>query len=193
MSLPVPQRGITPRDFYHRYVPELWKALVGPTKGLGPFTVTVSVDGDADYAIAVSDAGLVTSDGAAADALLTFTTDVASWRIALLELLPRMLAHVEPKVPRLRLAELLGRIDTGALRQKPGSITHVYEDDAGDEATVTLRIGSGGNAKAGIRVSDTELWRLLESGGRLSQLLRSRVKVEGDIGYLLELTRIVEK
>lgn len=192
MKLPVPKRGITPREFYHQYVPELWQALVGPAAGLSGITVGVSVAGDADYAIAVTDSGLTTSDGKPTGPLLSFSTDLESWRIALVDLLPRVLRHLEPRAEKLRVAHHFGRVDLQALRNKPGSITHVYEDDAGDEATVVLSIGTGGSSAASIGVTDTELWRLLESGGKLSQRLRSRVKVSGDIGYLLDLARLVE-
>jgi hypothetical protein len=192
VKLPVPTRGITPRDFYHQYVPALWAALVGPVPSLAGVTVGVSVSGDADYAIAVIDKGLVTTDGKPAEPLMTFSTDVASWRIALLDLLPRVLAHIEPKAAGLRAAHYLARIDLEAVRKTPGSIIHVYEDDAGDEARVALTIGNGAGPSASIQVTDTELWRLLESGAKLSQLVRSRVKVGGDIAYILALARLVE-
>ncbi|MEZ0311854.1 MAG: hypothetical protein ACAI38_08760 [Myxococcota bacterium] len=192
MTLPQPKRGITPRDFYHQYIPELWAALVGPVPALVGVTAGVSVAGDGEYAIALTDAGLATSDGKPADALLVFNTDVASWRIALIELLPRVLKHIEPKVTPTKVALHLGRIDLGGLRKAPGSLTLVFEDDAGDEAKVVLTVGESGGPAASIHVTDTELWRLLESGIKLSQLVRSRVKVSGDLGYLLTLARVAE-
>ena len=192
MKLPVPKRGITPREFYHQYVPELWQALVGKAKGLPAITVGVRVEGDADYTFQLTDAGLTITDGAPSDALVTFSTDVASWRIALLDLLPRVVKHIEPKASRLRIAEHLTKLDLAALRKKPGSITHVYEDDAGDEATVVLTVGSGGRPAASIAVTDTELWKLLDAGMRLSQLVRSKVKIAGDVTYVLDLARVVE-
>ncbi len=192
MTLPQPKRGITPRDFYHQYVPDLWQSLVGSVPALVGVTVGVSVAGDADYTIAVTPKGLVTSDGKPSAPLVSFATDVASWRIALVELLPRVLKHIEPKVTPTKVAHYLGRIDFEGLRKAPGSIAHVYEDDAGDEAKVVLTVAAGGGPAASVHVNDTELWRLLESGAKLSQLVRSRVKVGGDITYLLALARVVE-
>ncbi len=192
MKLPLPSRGIAARDFYLRYVPELWAALVGPVASLVGVTVGVSVAGAGEYALTVTDEGLVTSEGRAADPLLTFTTDVASWRIALVELLPRVLKHIEPRLTAATLARQLAAIDLASLRKAPGRITHVFEDDAGDEAKVVLAVGTGSGPAADIHVTDAELWRLLESGAKLSQLVRSRIKVGGDVGYLLSLTRVVE-
>jgi hypothetical protein len=152
----------------------------------------VVVKGDAAYTITVTPSGLVTTDGAPEGALLTFSTDLASWRIALLELLPRLLKHLTPYVPRLRIAEHLQRLDLETLRKKPGSMTHVYEDDAGDEATVVVTIGTGGKAAASIKVTDSELWKLLQGGVRLSQLLNSRIQVRGDLGWVVDLARVIE-
>ena len=192
MTLPRPKRGVTPREFYADYVPELWAHLVGRVPKLAGVTVGVSVAGDGDYTIAVTADGIATTVGKPTAPLVTFTTDVASWRIALIELLPRVLKHIEPKVTAANVAGYLGRVDLGGLRKTPGTVTHVYEDDAGDEAKVVLAIGSGTGPAARIHVTDTELWRLLESGAKLSQLVRSRVKVDGDVTYLLALARLVE-
>lgn len=192
MKLPVPKRGITTREFYHQYVPELWLALVGTGTKLPQLTVCVRVKGDAEYGITLGDSGLTTTDGAPEQPLVTFATDMASFRIALLDLLPRVLKHIEPKASRLRVAEHLAKLDTDALRKKPGSITHVYQDDAGDEATVVLTVGNGGRPAASISVTDTELWKILDAGMRLSQLVRSRIKVGGDVAYVLDLARVVE-
>jgi hypothetical protein len=102
------------------------------------------------------------------------------------------LKHIEPKVGVAKAAYHLGRIDLGGLRKAPGSLTLEYEDDAGDEARVVLTVGRASGAAASIHVTDTELWRLIESGAKLSQLVRSRVKVSGDLGYLLTLARVAE-
>ncbi len=192
MKLPVPKRGITPREFYHSYVPELWLALVGQVSGVPAITVGINVGGDADYEVSVGDAGLAVRDGRATSPLISFDTDLTSWRIAI-AMLPRVFKTVEPRLGGVKLVEHLRRIDLDALRKKPGKLVHVYEDDAGDEAEVTLRVGAGSGPTTKIRVTDTELWKLLLAGGRLSQLLHSRIQVSGDVGYALGLAQILEK
>lgn len=192
MKLPVPKRGITPREFYTSYVPELWKALLGSASGLPAITVGIHVAGDADYELSVNEAGLSVREGKASSPLVSFDTNLASWRIAV-DMLPRVFKTVEPKLAKVSLADQLGRVDLEALRKKPGKLVHVYEDDAGDEAEVTLRIGAGTGPTTTIRVTDTELWKLLQAGGRLSQLLTSRIQVSGDVGYALSLAQILER
>lgn len=165
---------------------------MGAKADVPDITLAVHID-DTAFVTVVTDGDLSTREGKDPGAMATFVSDLASWRIALLGLLPRLLKQLEPKLTSDVLAAHLRAIEPCVLREKPGQITVHYEDDAGDEATVDILIGGGGPRRAVVHASDTELWRLLEGGGRLSQLVTSRVRVSGDVAYAIELARLIDE
>lgn len=154
-------------------------------------SVGVDIDGE-QYVTAVADGDLRTREGTDPLAVATFVSDLESWNIALLGLLPRLLKHLEPRVKPDVLAARMRSLEPSVLRERPGHILVHYEDDAGDEATVDIVIGAGGPRKAEVHANDTELWKLLEGGGKLAQLVTSRVRVSGDVAYVLELARLID-
>jgi hypothetical protein len=165
--------------------------LVGDARvQLADVAMAVHLDGE-HFVTAIEDGMLVTRDGDA-PALAVFDSDMESWRIAVLELTPRLLKRADASISSLRVVERLGHLKLDGLHDCPGVLNVVYEDDAGDEASVRITIAGGSSREARIQANDGELWRLLDGGGRLSQLVTSRVRVSGDIGYVVELARLLE-
>ncbi|MBC7794861.1 MAG: hypothetical protein H7Z43_14240 [Clostridia bacterium] len=191
MALPRPARNASPKDFYLTYLPELWRAVAGDDADVPDAAVNVRV-GKESYATAITDGKFDTNAGEAPEAIATFVSDLDSWRIALLGLLPRLLKHVEPKLATVDIEARMRAFEPAPLRHKPGTIVVHYEDDAGDASKVTVTIGAGSGRKAEIHATDSELWKLIEGSGRLSQLITSRVRVSGDVAYVLELVRLIE-
>ena len=191
MTLPRPPRGTTPKTFYLDYLPTLWRALIGEETDVPDVTIGVRID-DESYVTAVADGVMENSLGNDDAAVTTFVSDRESWNIALLGLLPRLLKHIEPRLAKADIPARLRALEPSVLASRPGIIVVHYEDDAGDEAKVEIHVGKGGTRRAVVKATDAEFWKLLEGGGRLSQLVTSRVRVTGDVAYLLDLARLID-
>ncbi len=196
-SLPRPPRGASPGDFYRDYLPALWSAF---RAGLPPFPVTVSVGvevGDEVFTVEAGPAGIAVSDGRAGDPLFTCTCRVEDFRGGARDVLPIMLRRVEKVLPRLRAAigaaeARLPSLDLEQLRHRPGQIDAELTDDAGDVLRATYRVGSGRGPRVVVRLDDAELDSLVQGTGRLSRLIGSRIRAEGDVAYLVQLVAFVE-
>lgn len=199
-SLPRPKRGQAPADFYERYVPELWRALMQDA-ACPPWHFVLEIDlGDAGgpWFFDVRGAALTVTRSSADAPHLRLQSNVASFEIAMLEVLPRVLKHFDAGwrehghlVERALVTH--ARDLTGAtFAALPGTLRLAYVDDAGDEAHATLTLGAGRGPTATLRASDTELWRLLAGGAGLAQLLTTRIQIGGDVGYVLRLTHTLE-
>lgn len=199
--LPAPKRGTPPDEFYLEYVPRLWAALVGGRElAIPEHVVAVELVGGAKtltFGLRFAGAELRVTAGQPESRLVTFVSDLASWKIAAFDLLPRMLRKLEARLgDSARAADLIGahahRVAPESLRGAPGTIELDYVDDAGDEASVRVLVANGAGPRVRLHVTDTELWRLVDSGMRLSQLLRTRLQLDGDVAYLLELGRLLD-
>lgn len=199
-SLPRPKRGLDPRDFYERYVPELWRALMHEV-ACPPWRFVLEIelaDAGGPWFFDVQGATLTVTRSSADAPHVRLESDAASYAIAMLEVLPRVLKHFDAGwrehghlVERALITH--ARELTGAtLAAQPGTLTLAYVDDAGDEARATVTLGSGRGPAATLRASDAELWRLLAGGARLAQLLTTRIQIGGDVGYVLRLAHALE-
>ncbi|MEO0815310.1 MAG: hypothetical protein AAFY60_20790, partial [Myxococcota bacterium] len=133
------------------------------------------------------------SDGLPENPHVTFHSDIESFKIAMFDLLPRVLKSVEKKRSSAQAIQSYGKaIGPDALFEAPGSIEVFYSDDAGDEAQVRIDIAHGRGPRAELRASDADLWAFLEGGGGLGPLLKARAQLSGDVGYLLRVVALLE-
>lgn len=196
LKLPRPARKLSPEEFYRSYVPELVRATAGPTTLPGEdFAIRSEIDGAA-WTFSLRNGELAVSDGPS-EAIVTFSADLESFRIAMFDLLPRVLKTVALRASTQEhlsgvLRAWLGRFSPKSLRGRDGTVTVNYVDDAGDEAKVAIRVGSGTGPVASVVASDADLWAFLEGGGGISTLLKTRVEVHGDVAYLLSLAQTLE-
>lgn len=196
LSLPKPGRRMTPEEYFSEHVPQLWPALwqgnvpdwvfgIVCEVGAQAFLLQFAAPNDGGLRVTVLDA----PDNAPEPPLLHIIADVESWRIGALEVTPQLLRKLEKRLPsnleRLRQSGLRPQVLSG----HPGTVQLHYSDDAGDEATAEIRIAGGQGPRAQIHATDRDLWGLLKSGQSLSAILRSRVRVDGDLPYLLRLAR----
>ena len=190
-KLPRPPRRATPDSFYRDYVPELWKSLpAAPAAPESRATICIELPERSERFTLNFEGTEVTVGTEPCDApLLTVSSDYESWKLACLDLLPRILKKLE-SWPETRRAPNPDR----ALRwaSRPGGLEIELTDDAGDQARFSVRIGEGSARRAMIRATETDLWRLLEPGARLSSLLRSKLELDGDAGYPIQLAQLLE-
>ncbi len=199
-KLPLPTRKLDPRAFYLEYVPSLWDALIeGVERAPWRLSIGARLDAGAEtlnFAMHAHGTELRVEEGRAEQPHLSFLSDVDSFRIAMFDILPRILKTVErtlgEKSPADPIEQYGASLGPDRLYDLPGTIDVHYTDDAGDEAQVTIQIASGEGPRATVCASDADLWTLIESGGRLTQLLRSRAELQGDVGYLLSVAGLVE-
>ncbi|MEL6340248.1 MAG: hypothetical protein AAFZ38_11740 [Myxococcota bacterium] len=196
-SLPRPSRRLTPQEFYTRFAPELWTALIGNTHTVG-WVMRVAVElekGQHRFGLLFSAGELTVQDSLPDDPHLTFRSSLDSYRTAMFDLLPRVLRHLEESGTETgsELVSPLLQPKIDALRDHPGSIEVDFLDDAGDRASVDVLIASGDGPKTGIHATDDDLWSFLEEGARPSRFLQSRVELSGDIAYVIRLLHAVER
>jgi hypothetical protein len=159
-------------------------------------TVSVEVGGDA-FTVELGPSGLSVARGGAADPLFTAVCTLEDFQGTCRDLLPGVLRRVEKALPRLRAsmtaAELrLRGLDLDDLRRRPGQIAIELTDDAGDVVRATYKVGSGRGPRVLVRLDDAELDGLIQGGGRLSRLIGSRIRAEGDVAYLVQLAAYFE-
>lgn len=200
MTLPRPSRKLDPRRFYLEYVPALWEALTHEVER-APWRIIIAAELDADgetlqFSLEAEGTELHVAEGKAERPHLTFHSNLESFRIAMFDILPRVLKAVERNLGARSAAGSIEQygasVGPDRLYDLPGRIDVDYTDDAGDQAHVSIRIADGRGPRAAVRASDADLWTLIESGGRLTQLLRARAELEGDVGYLLSVAGLVE-
>ncbi len=124
--------------------------------------------------------------------ILRFSTDSASWDIGALEVLPAILRKMGPRL--LKGVEQHPKIpvDIKALLECAGDISIDYTDDAGDEARcllecAPLNISTASRPKVRIAAGDRDLWQILNGGSLYTALMRSRARIDGDVGFLLRV------
>ncbi len=196
-SLPRPPRGATPGEMYGGYLPALWSAF---RAGLPPFPVTVTVAVEVGAEAFTGEAGpggLAVSEGRVGDPLFTCTCTLEDFRGGARDVLPIMLRRVEKVLPRLRAAAgaaetRLASLDLDQLRHRPGQIDAELTDDAGEVLRATYKVGSGRGPRVLVRLDDAELDSLVQGTGRISRLIGSRIRAEGDVAYLVQLLAFIE-
>lgn len=196
-ALPRPPRGLTATDFFRSYLPDLAAALAA---GMPPLPVTLELGvriGQQDLRVRVGPAGLTCEHGAPSTPTLTCECDADEVVRTARDLVPTLLRLAERALPRWRAGAAArppspAHLDLSRLAARPGRLALEVVDDAGDTFRVTCRVGTGDGPRALVRLTDPELRRLFAGGARLSSLLGSRVQVEGDLAWLLQLVGLLE-
>ena len=200
MALPRPARRCPPAAFFEQYIPQVWTALVGqaPLPGQSLAAELVAhIDGHGVYTLRLADGHLTVIPAAPSGSpLLQVRCNSSSYQTAMREFLPRLLdqldarsAEVQATAPKV--LALWTPAQQAALLQLPGSITISYTDDAGDVATFELLHAGGQGPRAHVHLSDSDVQTLLASRGGPQALLRARVRIEGDTGYVMRLLQQV--
>lgn len=194
--LPRPSRKLDAHRFYHEYVPQLWSALVGGLSDT-PWRVQVGAQlGEDAFSMVAEGTELVVSDGLPDRPHITFVSDSDSFRIAMFDLLPQILRHTEKQLGSGDSAPHVKNygdaIRPDRLYSVPGRIRIDYEDDAGDRAKVDIVVADGSGPSVQVSATDADLWAFLGGGAALSQLVRTRVRIDGDVAYLLSVVSIIE-
>ena len=204
VSLPAPPTSARLRDFYLDYLPKLWAAIFGkkplPAVPVAvTFTIVPKSGATEHFTVMAHDRLFATREGTAEDPLVTCTTTPQAWRLTVRDLLPRALRLLGPSVARVRArldelahapAPLANLVRT--LQKSPGSIAIEFTDDAGDVSACELTIGSGDGPRASLAINDADLWPFLSGEIKFAKLLRSRVRLDGDVAYLLRLARLFD-
>lgn len=201
--LPAPPRRIDPQTFYCDYVPQVWAAFFGGLE-LGEYRLTVGCTVTAndaaadDFTLEINGAALTVRAEAATAPLFTIACNHEAWRVSVFDVWHRYVRFAQPKVheARRKLPEILRRYPPQprleAISALPGTLDITFEDDAGDMSCYELRVAGGAGPRGLLALNDADLWGLLESRGRLSQLLRTRGRLDGDVGWILRLARAFE-
>jgi hypothetical protein len=194
LFVPAPPPRSTPQSFYLDYVPQAWRAFWADA--VPPEALAFAFDlvtGGVTLSIDLCGADVVARIGPAASPLLRISCDSEAWRAVALDLWPRMLRQLAPRLDKLR-ADLLtfaARRNLDALRtdlaKLSGTLRVDYVDDAGDTASFALQLGSGQGPHAQVIAQESDIWPLLRGEARLAQLFKSRFKMSGDPGYVLRL------
>jgi hypothetical protein len=194
-ALPRPPRGVTAIDFFRSYLPDLAAALAAGMPSL-PTTFELGVRvGAQDLRVCIGPAGLTCEDGAPASPTLTCECEPDEVVRTARDLAPSILRLVDKALPRWRAGAkptTPARLDLSRLAARPGRLELEVVDDAGDVFRAACRVGTGAGPRALIRLTDPELRRLFAGGTRLSSLLGSRIQVEGDLAWLLQLVGLLE-
>jgi hypothetical protein len=145
----------------------------------------------------VGPAGLTCEDGAPSSRTLTFECEPDEVVRTARDLVPPVLRLVEKALPRWRASAAArpphpAHLDLSRLTSRPGRLELEVVDDAGDSYRIACRVADGAGPRALIRITDPELRRLFAGGARLSSLVGSRLQVEGDLGWLLQLLGLLE-
>lgn len=203
-ALPAVPRRITPASFYQSYVTTLFEVVttaVAWPAWRWSFTVMLT-DTTETFTLRFDNGELSVNIGSSRGDLPLFVArlDSTSWSVLVHEVLPEVVRYLDRRRTELerdlqafarRQAEKL--FDPNRLRALDGTVRIVYTDDAGDMARVDVAVaGCTAPPRAEVLVDDSDLWAWLESKGQLTALLRSRLRVEGDATYVLQLARAVE-
>ena len=192
--VPAPPACATPQIFYGDYAPQAWKAFW--TGAEAPASLGLDVDliiGPTVLGVMLRAAELSIMAGALASPLFRVRCDPEAWRTTTLDVWPRALKTLSPRLEELRASFLAfaSDRDLGALVRDllklPGCLRLDYVDDAGDTSSFEVSIGSGQGPRAHVIARETDLWPLFRGEVTLSKLLRSRFKMTGDTGYVLRL------
>jgi len=197
-ALPRPPRRITPGDFYATYLPSVWDAYAeGLPELLWRIGAEIHIEGTGPFWVGMDQGKLLGGEGPTESPVARIRCDRASWELMSLDLWPRIVRWLNSRLDESRKkAEVFLRtrapaVDLQKLSDQPGNILFHLVDDAGDEARFHVTLGSGQGPETTVKVTERDLWTLLE-GSRLSSFLKSRVEVEGNLAYLLALTRVIE-
>ncbi len=200
VSLPRPPRGVVPDSFYLEYAPKLYAALMAGVPAISArWEVGVEVADGGAYTLTAGGPSLEARPSLPAAGGLVVRLSRAAFDAQARDLLPRLLRYAEKHWDRLH--EALGRLARGpaaslrpeAMAAQPGLLRVHYTDDAGDGIEAALALGGGNGPEARIELDDRELWELLDGGGKLTRLLvGGRVRVRGDLGYLVRLVGMLE-
>ncbi|MFC1610955.1 hypothetical protein ACFL6C_08345 [Myxococcota bacterium] len=198
--LPEPPRRPQPGPFYLHHVPEFWNAaLSGVT--LPPFRfdleVTITRDGGIahQFTVSVKSVHVAVREGPADDALARITFDIETFRVATRDLWPRAAQRIQARLrqARQRIERALRGVEPSAflagIGRLSGTLDVRYTDQAGDQTTTNVVIGSGDGRHARVQATDADLTLFLEGRSHLTQLLNSRATVVGDAGWVLRLLK----
>ncbi|MEE8410809.1 MAG: hypothetical protein V3T05_14510 [Myxococcota bacterium] len=202
IELPAPPRRADPKTFYCDYVPQLWAAFFGgmevPDCRLTIGYAVTDADGTSEFTLEVDGAALTVRAEPAEAPLVAFACNHEAWRISVFDIWRRYVRFAQPKVEeaRRKLPDFLHRNPPqprlDAIASLPGTLSVEFEDDAGDVAQYDISVAGGNGPRGTLALSDADLWGLLRSRGRLSQLLRSRARLDGNVGWILKLARALE-
>ena len=198
-----PARRITPAGFYTEFLPALWNDAVDGLALPWPdwrFEIGITVTADAapeHFTLAFARGTLSGRAGApAASPLFAFSCDLEAWRVSVRQPLVQTLDYTEQHFERAEkglggfLRRRGGQLSESQLRQLPGAVHIDYTDDAGDRFHYELTVAGGGGPVVRIEANDADLAAVLEAGAHVARLLRSRLQVQGDVGYLLKLASL---
>lgn len=197
-ELPRPPKRCTPSRFYTSYLPELWSILTeGLTLPPQALSVQFEVGDPTPYHLSYANGELTGHEGPAAQPILTVRCNREAWELAVYDIVPRVIRRTNQ-----RMEQVLQDIERAAAREHglnldpiaalPGTVTIDFTDDAGDRGVFELAIGAGSGPAATVVSGDADLWALLDSGGQIVSLLKSRAQLEGDVGYLFRLAHALE-
>ena len=200
MALPRPPRRCAPHAFFTEYLPQAWTALVGdaPLQGQSLDAELVAQVDEAFFTLRLTDGRLIVkAEAPKGTPLLHLRCTQDSYQTAVRELLPRVLDGVQARAGEVlahapKVLALWTPAQQTAFRELPGTITIAYTDDAGDVAQVELVQAGGAGPKAQVHLSDADLDALLKSRGNAAQsLLKARIRIEGDTGYVMRLVQLI--
>jgi len=194
--LPAPPRRPTPEQLYLEHFPGLWRAVTEDMV-VPPLDMEIEInvnDRGQEHTFAISFDGspLSVRKGEAHSPVARFDSDLEAFRVAATDVWPRALRRLEKRIQATRdflqsaLAQINPKTYADTLRTLSGVIDVLYTDDAGDLSKTHITIGNGSGKLARVEVSDADLKLLLE-GSKLKDLLRSRMRVHGDAGFVLRL------
>lgn len=203
MNLPFPDRRIRVDDFFGKYLPHLWHAATSerPIRGwdVELFIQLRNQQGiKRDYSISLIQGTLQGGPGVPPHPLCTVFTDLSTWRAFLTGVLPLVLRYANDPGNNLRgrISALAGGQSTGALSSPPkglwGMIEIQYTDDAGEVLVAEVQIGDGAGPRAVVQLGESSLFTLLGTHSPAAALLKSDLRVEGDLGYALKVAQWVE-
>jgi hypothetical protein len=198
VRLPLPPRSATPAAYYLEYLPRLWAAFVAALPPV-PLTgkVTAKVGGEA-FTLWLDGGQLHSEPGLGVPSVLTFDVPPEDFAPQLRELVPRLVRYTERHIGRAHdsarrfATERAAHIDTMALMRDPGRVELLFTDDAGDTTRVGVTVGNGHGPVAHVHIGERDLLQALESGGRVAKLLGTRLRVDGDLGYVLRLVGMIQ-
>ncbi|MEZ4272682.1 MAG: hypothetical protein R3C68_15000 [Myxococcota bacterium] len=200
LPLPLPSRRCTPAAFYGDYLPQLWRSLMEASDTPQvDLTIAFHIQDPTPqhFTARVHDGVLTTNTIDTAQADLSIQCQLQAWTAISCDFLSRLLRHANRHLGATRSAitRLASRVDAlplERLQMHAGMIEIHFEDDAGDLATFHLSIRGGHGPSVRLYATESDLWTLLESSGGLSSLLRSRIRLEGDVGYIFRLAAFLE-
>lgn len=194
MLPPAPKRP-KPDAFYLEYIPEFWQAFIEGA-GLPDLRLEIQVEVEPEplrYVILLDGDQVTSRVGLAEQPHVLVAFDMEAYRTASRDLWPRAVRRLQTTFDRARqrLHDMFDGVDADAwlesLLELPGELTLEHTDDAGDTTVTRVTIGTGPGARARIVSSDADAALLLGGKSGLLQLLKSRVKIDGDSGWVIRL------